>query len=139
MNANLLCLLSLFPSNNVQTKQVFMSKINRNRYYTIQCTNFCTSSKAEPPYDNGLHERRNLRDSWDLSQPYFQKFSAISKNIRQRSLQQMVQKLQPIIIFDFCKALLTLAMKVLGFPINTYSYLPSKPKLVLSQFTTGCL
>ena len=36
----------------------------------------------------------------------------------------MVQKLQPIMIFDFCKALLTLAMKVLGFSISTYSYLP---------------
>ena len=72
---------------------------------------------------NWLHGRRNHRDSGDVSPPYFGKFSAISKNIRQRSLQQTVQKLQLIMFFDFCKALLTLAMKFLGFSINIILYL----------------
>ena len=71
------------------------------------------------------HGRRNHRDSGDVSPPSFGKFSAISKNVRQRSLRQTVQKLQLIMIFDFFKALLTLAMKVLGFSINIYSYLPA--------------
>ena len=72
-----------------------------------------------------LHGRRNHRDSGDTSPPSFEKFSAISKNVRQRSLQQTVQKLQLIMIFDFCKALSTLAMKGLVFSTNMYSYLPA--------------
>ena len=66
---------------------------------------------------------RNYRDSGDVSPPYFGKLSAISKTVRQRSVRQTVQKLQLIMIFDFCKAFLTLEMKVLGFPININSYL----------------
>ena len=69
------------------------------------------------------HGRWNYQDSGDVSPPFFGKFSGISKNIRQRSLRQTVQKLQLIMIFDFCKALLLLAMKVLGFSININSYL----------------
>ena len=57
------------------------------------------------------HGRRNHRDSGDMSPPYFGKLSAISKTVRQRSVRQTVQKLQLIMIFDFCKALLTIAMK----------------------------
>ena len=70
-----------------------------------------------------FHGGRNHRDRGDVSPPFFGKFSAISKNIRQRSVRQTVQKLQLIMIFDFSKALLTLAMKVLGFSINMNSYL----------------
>ena len=60
-----------------------------------------------------------------MSPPSFGKFSAISENIRQWSLRQMVQELQLIMIFDFCKALMTLAMKILGFSIGIHSYLPA--------------
>ena len=76
-------------------------------------------------YFNMKHGRRNHRHSGDVSPPSFGKFSPISKNIRQRSLQQTVQKLHLIMIFYLCEALLTLAMKVLGFSINIYSYLPA--------------
>ena len=55
--------------------------------------------------------------------PIFGKLSAISKTVRQRPVRQTVQKLQLIMIFDFCKAFLTLEMKILGFPTNINSYL----------------
>ena len=62
---------------------------------------------------------------WGRVPIIFWKFLAISKNIRQRSLRQMVQKLLPIMMFDNCKALLNLAMKVLGFFLSVNSYLSS--------------
>ena len=45
--------------------------------------------------------------------------SAISKNIKKKSGRQSVKKLQLIMIFDFCTALWTLAMKDFGFYIGT--------------------
>ena len=72
---------------------------------------------------NYIHGRRNHRDSGDVSPPYFGKFSAISKNIRQRSVRQTVQKLQLIMSFDFYEVLLTLAIKVVGYSMKENSYL----------------
>ena len=55
---------------------------------------------------------------WGRVPTIYWKILCISKTIRQRSVGQTVQKLQLIMVLDFCKVLLTLGLKILAFFID---------------------